>query len=183
VQVLEPDGERRDAATLAQEIDQQAARAQSDQHAVQPGEAPGRRREADKVHQQPDVLGTREANKSQAVFELAHGFRLAVGGIDPEDTANDHVRGNEQEHDRLEDVDDLDGDLGPDLHQTGPGAHPPEQQGGEHDPDRMRLTEQGDGDRVEADARAIGRVHEVGDADDLTNPRTAERGGDRVRPL
>ena len=89
VQVLEQDGERRDAATLAQEIDQQAARAQSDQHAVQPGEAPGRRREADKVHQQPDVLGTREANKSQAVFELAHGFRLAVGGIDPEDTAND----------------------------------------------------------------------------------------------
>ena len=67
-------------------------------------------------------------------------------GPDPEDPPHDELGGEEEQDDRLEDVDHLDRDLGLDLHQPGAGAHRAEQQAGEEDPDRMGPPEQRDRD-------------------------------------
>ena len=44
---------------------------------------------------------------------------------DPEDAPDDDVGGEEQQDDGLDDVDDLDRDLGLDLHQPGPARRAP----------------------------------------------------------
>ena len=65
--------------------------------------------------------------------------------------------GEEQQDQALDDVDDLDRDLGRDLHRRRAGAHAAEQQGGEQDADRMGAAQQGHGDAGEADGRAEDR--------------------------
>ena len=55
----------------------------------------------------------------------------AARGPDPEEAADDDVRGEEEQDHGLDDVDDLDRDLGLDLHQPGAGAQGPEEERGE----------------------------------------------------
>ena len=79
---------------------------------------------------------------------------------------SDRVGDQEEQDHGLEDVDQLDRDAGPDLHQPGAGPHRPEQERREQDAERVGAAEQGDGDRVEADRVVKRRVHLVGDAED-----------------
>ena len=74
-----------------------------------------------------------------------------------EEAAHDDVGGQEEEDHGLEDVHHLDGDAGLDLHQARAGTHGPEQQSGEEDARPGGPAEQGDRDRVEADAGRVGR--------------------------
>ena len=74
----------------------------------------------------------------------------------------EHVDHEEQQDDRLEGVDELRRHAGLDLHR--PRARPHRRRAGapaKSDADRIRATEQGDGDRIEADGRVIPGRHLV----------------------
>ncbi len=88
---------------------------------------------------------------------------LARAEVDElEQGSDDHVGGQEEEDDRLDDVHDLDRDAGVDLHQSRSGTHHPEEQGGGHDAEGVGAPKQRYGDGIEADRAAEGCAHACG---------------------
>ena len=82
-------------------------------------------------------------------------FGSAVAGFsapaDPRQPADQGRRGDEQDDQRLHDLDQLRRHPCRGLHAQAAGGQGAEQQAGEHRPERGRPAEQRDGDRVEAD--------------------------------
>ncbi len=70
-----------------------------------------------------------------------------------EDRPDQRRSGDEQHDQRLDDQDDVDGDVLGSLHREAAGLEGAEQQAGPHDADRSRPAQQRDRDGVEADAR------------------------------
>ena len=78
MQVLDQQHDLREAAARRQQVLQQVARAQADQHAVEPGERALRRFEAEQIEQQAEIFRRMQPEHVQSHLELARdlGSRL-----------------------------------------------------------------------------------------------------------
>ena len=94
--------------------------------------------------------------------------------------ADDQWRGDEGQHERLDNLDDVGGNTGLELHLGGAAVERAEHEGGQHDAEWMCLPEERDSDAVETDGAAEFRgklMVEAQGLDGAGQPRQAA--GDR----
>src|SRR5438105_10655281 len=94
-------------------------------------------------------------------LSLGDRHRADLVAADPEQPADDLGRGDEDDHRRLDDRDQVGGDLGLQLHEAGPVVERAEEKGRREDAPGIASSQQRDGDGVDAVPGGDRRRHGV----------------------